>query len=250
MTLRKHEDIISLGYTISHNKNREEQKKMKKQVNSGITLISLVITIIILIILAGVIMYMLGEQGIIKRAEQAGKEYKQAGVNESKDLEELYSQMMIATNDSSKITISVEDLKTFIQTQVQEEIGKQSNMKVLWENPNKTAGFSEQVISWGGENPSEGTKDGAETYEYNYLLIEYSEGSEIISKGEQAQLMKFYEDPTANSYYISQRTVNTVDDISLQFSNTKNIQLLIGGGYKKYLNWENNCIPTKIIGIK
>lgn len=196
-------------------------------------------------------MYMLGEQGIIKRAEQAGKEYKQAGVNENKDLEELYSQMMVATNDSSKITISVEDLKTLIQTQVQEEMGKQSNMKVLWENPNRAAGFSGQVISWGGENPSEGTKDGAETYEYNYLLIEYGRGSsEIISKGEQAQLIEFWEDSGEKSYYMVERTVVSVDDISLQFSNDKIIQLLMSGGYKKHVNWTSSCKPIRIIGIK
>ncbi len=222
---------------------------MGKQ-RKGITLVALVITVIILLILAGITMYLLGEQGIIKRAEQAGKEYKQAEVNERKDLDELYSQMMVATNDSSKITISVEDLKTLIQTQVQEEMGKQSNMKVLWENPDKTAIFNEQVISWGGENPSVGTKEGAEDYEYNYLLIEHVGGSEIISKGEPAIIKEIAEDSSGRSYYIHSRYVASVDNCTLKCSSQITIQLLASGGYNKYSGWNSSCKPTKIIGIK
>ena len=50
-------------------------KSFKRELknNSGITLIALVITIIVLIILAGISMNLLmGDNGIIKKAQQAG----------------------------------------------------------------------------------------------------------------------------------------------------------------------------------
>ena len=60
---------------------------MKKE-NRGITLIALVITIIVLLILAGVtISLTLGEQGIIRRAQQATEEYSKAEVKERVQLE-------------------------------------------------------------------------------------------------------------------------------------------------------------------
>ena len=52
-------------------KGKKEQKKMKKQ-NRGITLVVLVITIIILLILAGItIATLMGQNGLITKAEQA-----------------------------------------------------------------------------------------------------------------------------------------------------------------------------------
>ena len=54
-------------------------KKKEKTNNNGITLIALVITIIVLLILAGVTINLtLGENGILKTAEMAGKNYTQA----------------------------------------------------------------------------------------------------------------------------------------------------------------------------
>ena len=55
---------------------------MKKNIK-GITLIALVITIIVLLILAGVTINLtLGQNGIFKTAEQAGKEYSEAEARE------------------------------------------------------------------------------------------------------------------------------------------------------------------------
>ena len=52
--------------------------------NTGITLIALIITIIILLILAGVaIHFTLGENGILRNAETAGKKYSEASVKET-----------------------------------------------------------------------------------------------------------------------------------------------------------------------
>lgn len=71
---------------------------MKKQVvcllNKGITLVSLVITIIMMLILAGITTSMLiGDQGIIQRAKEAGKNYQEAAKSEQKQLSNLYKEM-------------------------------------------------------------------------------------------------------------------------------------------------------------
>ena len=61
----------------------------------GITLIALVITIIILLILAGVVLNLtLGEHGILKKAEQAGEQYKISEILEKLELEkaDLYAR--------------------------------------------------------------------------------------------------------------------------------------------------------------
>ena len=62
--------------------------------SKGITLITLVVTIIVLIILAGVSINMLvGENGIIKKAQEAKENTELAQVQEQKNLNELYWQM-------------------------------------------------------------------------------------------------------------------------------------------------------------
>ena len=66
---------------------------MKKQ--SGITLISLVVTIIVLIILAGIsINLILGQDGIINRAKEAKQNMEYAQIEEQEQLNELYDQMI------------------------------------------------------------------------------------------------------------------------------------------------------------
>ncbi len=62
----------------------------QKNTTSGITLIALVITIIILLILAGVVLNLtLGEHGILKKAEQAGEQYKISEILEKLELEKV-----------------------------------------------------------------------------------------------------------------------------------------------------------------
>jgi len=72
---------------------------MKKQ--SGISLISLVVTIIVLIILAGVSINMiLGENGIVKKAREAKQNMEYAADEEATQLNELYTQISGETNGS------------------------------------------------------------------------------------------------------------------------------------------------------
>lgn len=67
--------------------------------NQAITLISLIITIIILLILAGVtINIALGNNGIIKLAEDASEKYKNAYEKELNDLTQVNNEIGIASN--------------------------------------------------------------------------------------------------------------------------------------------------------
>ncbi len=79
---------------ISKEKKKQKNKKNMNLSNNnkGITLIALVITIIVLLILAGVTINLtLGENGIFRTAEMAGRNYTQAQEQEIAGLAELRS---------------------------------------------------------------------------------------------------------------------------------------------------------------
>lgn len=98
---------------------------MKRRNDKGITLIALIITIIIMLILAGVVINLVvGKNGIINIAKSAGKNYINVENEEKKQLEELYSSILVATNSDSQITISMEDLNSLISGKVREEVQK------------------------------------------------------------------------------------------------------------------------------
>lgn len=105
---------------------RKEQLKIKNEkqrleINKGITLIALIITIVILIIIAGVTINLsVGENGIFNKAKYAKEEYSNSTAYEQEKLNELYSQLFVATNDDAQITISVKDLNNLIQQKVEE----------------------------------------------------------------------------------------------------------------------------------
>lgn len=118
---------------------------MEKRNEKAITLIVLVITIIILLILAGITIAMLtGENGILSMAQRARKTHEEAQEKELDDLDKLYSSILVATNDSSQITINVEDLKTLINKTVEEKLAENS------------AGPTGTVISYMGNNVPNG----------------------------------------------------------------------------------------------
>ena len=75
-----------------------------KRRNRGITLVALVVTIIILLILAGITLNLtLGQNGIITRAQQAGRNYMDAEEEEQRKLEDFLNQadnMIKGTNGS------------------------------------------------------------------------------------------------------------------------------------------------------
>ena len=67
---------------------------MREKQNQGITLIALVITIIILIILAGVTISMIvGEGGLISRADQAKSDTANATAQEGEQIDTLVNEL-------------------------------------------------------------------------------------------------------------------------------------------------------------
>lgn len=98
-----------------------KNEKQRLEINKGITLIALIITIVILIIIAGVTINLsVGENGIFNKAKYAKEEYSNSAAYEQEKLNELYSQLFVATNDDAQITISVKDLNNLIQQKVEE----------------------------------------------------------------------------------------------------------------------------------
>ena len=93
----------------------------------GITLLALVITIIILLILAGITLNLtLGQNGIITRAKEAGKNYMDAAEREQYDLAKFLNEtenMINQTggNENSNENTGTDDLKQQI-TEQQETI--------------------------------------------------------------------------------------------------------------------------------
>ena len=72
--------------------------------SNGITLIALVITIIVLLILAGVAINLsVGENGIIRRAQEAINQYKDAAKNEEQQLAGVFGKKFADYN--GKLTL-------------------------------------------------------------------------------------------------------------------------------------------------
>ena len=96
--------------------------------NKGITLVALVVTIIVLIILAGIsINLVLGDNGIITIAKKAKENTELAKIQEETELNELYTQLETEGSNSenlpndSKVSISIEELKQLIKTEVEKQ---------------------------------------------------------------------------------------------------------------------------------
>ncbi|MBO5477701.1 MAG: prepilin-type N-terminal cleavage/methylation domain-containing protein [Clostridia bacterium] len=98
---------------------------MKKQ--KGITLIALVITIIVLLILAGITINLtIGQDGILKRAQDAGKNYTNAAEYEQTQLAEF-------TNTADKIIEGLTS-KTLVSQIKPADYGKSINYSVTVKN--------------------------------------------------------------------------------------------------------------------
>ena len=79
-----------------------EQKEKKRQANKGITLIALVVTIVVLIILATVsINTVLGDNGIISRAQKARDSYSNSQKSEDEQMAVLANEMAQYDTDNS-----------------------------------------------------------------------------------------------------------------------------------------------------
>lgn len=104
---------------INSKKLRKIIRRANTDCQKAITLISLVVTIVIIIILAGIAINLnLGENGLFSKLKQAKEKYLNSQEIEEKNINDLYSQILIATNDASKVTISLDDLRKIISEEI------------------------------------------------------------------------------------------------------------------------------------
>ncbi len=84
---------------------KKEKNNLKKYAEKGITLIALVVTIIILLILAGITINMLlGENGIIRTAQEAKNTWENAVANEQESLNSLLNELNEELGKNSRAT--------------------------------------------------------------------------------------------------------------------------------------------------
>ena len=79
------------------------QGREYKQLNKGITLVALVVTIVVLLILAGIsINLLLGENGIIKKAKEAREKTAEGKTNDMLGMNQLIQDMYDLENSENK----------------------------------------------------------------------------------------------------------------------------------------------------
>ena len=94
-------------------KEEKKKSKIKETIEKGITLIALVITVVILIILATVtLILVLGEGGLIQRAQQAKELTDQATLAEQQGLNSLIDQMddIMSIDPTEQIPTPIEEI--------------------------------------------------------------------------------------------------------------------------------------------
>lgn len=79
----------------------------KTKENAGITLIALVVTIVVLLILAGIsINYVLGENGIVRKAQNAREKTKEAKENDIQMLGNLDSEIDDIVSEKADLKVN------------------------------------------------------------------------------------------------------------------------------------------------
>ncbi len=81
-------------------------------------MIALVITVILILLLAGISIAVFINSNIIKTAMLSSDKYMDSANAEANTLTELYSSILVATDDDAKITISMKDLDAVINEKV------------------------------------------------------------------------------------------------------------------------------------
>lgn len=193
----------------------------KNSKNKGITLIALVITIIILIILSAVAINLtLKENGIFNKAKLAKENYIKSTQEEEEQLNDIYGQLLLATNDDAKVTMTVKELKQMLAENKTKET-------VLWE------GIAKEVKEYKFINESYDIDN------YDRIIIEYTQ-NEVHKSSTSLSKTNIRKNQTGDialwGYGTRYSTLHFID-------NGFKIEGNIGdGGYYCYVN--------KIIGIK
>ena len=165
----------------------EIKKIRKKMYNNGITLIALIITVIVLLILAGVTINLtLGENGIFKTAEMAGKNYTQAQEQELAGLanfENEINNIIAKTEDGS-----VEDNTLKSKAQPGDYIKYEPTAKTFSMTPEQT-----------GQDANQDFNTGDYTGLWQVLYNDDTHGLQIISVDIVGELTLGHDDSDGDS---------------------------------------------------
>ena len=169
-----------------------ENKKLLKRKERGITLIALVITIIVLLILAGVSIAMLtGQNGILTQAQKAKNETEKAAENEAAILNEYnqYLNNLTGGGTSSGGSIGSTDGSWSDEKGVNTPVIKDNNMELVkWDgsqfvkdDTNSSYDYSNQ--EWANAKV---TIEGVESYfvwipRYEYKITYYTDGNKATT---------------------------------------------------------------------
>ena len=126
-------------------------KNFKKK--DGITLIALVVTIVVLLILAGVsIRLLLGNNGLISKAEGARNAYKQDGINTQTALDNLYGEALELLGEQDKVSVGV---KAIVNSTINGEAASATNPII----PKGYIAINTSTTSWGDGSSSPTTEN-------------------------------------------------------------------------------------------
>lgn len=156
---------------------------MKEQ--KGITLIALIITIIIIVILASVaIIYIIGDNGILTKMQEAKNKTEQSKINEEEQLNQI--SLELAQIYSTRSGESTDELTNLIRRIVKEET-EQNNLKIY--------PVGSIYISTNSTNPSEFIGGTWESYGQGRTLIGAGTGTDGNSES-----IEFLENTTGGEY--------------------------------------------------
>lgn len=117
----------------------------KSNPNSGITLVALVITIIILLILAGITINLtVGQQGILRRAQEAGKNYQESANKEKSELDNLLNEVDDIIKDMG---IKFPEVYVALKGDTLSFFNNESEMKHYVEEEGKSYGKIEKIYT-------------------------------------------------------------------------------------------------------
>ena len=213
---------------------------------SGITLIAFIITIIILLILAGVVVNLsMGENGIIAKTQIAANTYQNAQEKEKiqiakaeNEIENYVDGNRSVSEDRIREIIGEEisnALSSEISDAITDAIANANKEEVLWTNPNPTADFGAQTVSW-------------TSTEYNRVYILYKnykndsipQYTAICFSGKNAIMLGAWNNTTETYYYTRSSSFN---------SNKKSVYF--GDCYMNSKTKSNHmCTPMYVIGFK
>ena len=182
---------------------------MKKE--NAITLIALVISIIVIIILAGVTINTLINNGIIDKAKTATQEYKNSQDYEEIQIAKYTNEIDSYINGNRNINLS-DDIKKYIDEKV--------NGVELWANPTPNQAFTAQTVNI----------ENIMTYKKIKIVFWYTDGFilnsevDVIKLNQEGILNRAWASySNANTYYIDHREFFIVES-GIQFKDARTSQ--------------------------